>query len=93
MCVHTRACSVTSVVSNSVTPWTCIPPASSVHGDSAGKNLGVGCHGLLQDIFPTQDRTQVSCTAGGFFTTESMGKPLECVYTLYIHVIYVFTHT
>ena len=27
---------------------------SSVHGDSPGKNAGVGCHALLQEIFPTQ---------------------------------------
>ena len=27
---------------------------SSVHGDSPGKNTGVGCHFLLQGIFPTQ---------------------------------------
>ena len=26
---------------------------SSVHGDSPGKNTGVGCHALLQGIFPT----------------------------------------
>ena len=30
------------------------PPASSVHGDSPGKNTGVDCHALLQGIFPTQ---------------------------------------
>ena len=29
-------------------------PGSSVHGDSSGKNTGVGCHALLQGIFPTQ---------------------------------------
>ena len=27
----------------------------SVHGDSPGKNTGVGCHSLLQGIFPTQE--------------------------------------
>ena len=36
----------------------CSPPGSSVHGDSPGKNTGVGCHALLQGIFPTQDRTR-----------------------------------
>ena len=30
------------------------PPGSSVHGDSPGKNTGVGGHVLLQGIFPTQ---------------------------------------
>ena len=29
-------------------------PGSSVHGDSPGKNSEVGCHALLQGIFPTQ---------------------------------------
>ena len=35
-------------------PMHCSPPGSSVHGDSPGKNTGVGCHALLQGIFPTQ---------------------------------------
>ena len=30
------------------------PPGSSVHGDSPGKNTGVGSQALLQEIFPTQ---------------------------------------
>ena len=29
-------------------------PGSSVHGDSSGKNNGVGYHALLQGIFPIQ---------------------------------------
>ena len=32
----------------------CSPPGSSVHGNSSGKNTGVGCHALLQGIFPNQ---------------------------------------
>ena len=32
----------------------CSPPASSVHGDSPGKNNGVDCHVLLQRVFPIQ---------------------------------------
>ena len=32
----------------------CSQPGSSVHGDSPGKNTRVGCHALLQGIFPTQ---------------------------------------
>ena len=35
-------------------PMGCSPPGSSVHVDSPGKNTGVGCHVLLQGIFPTQ---------------------------------------
>ena len=35
-------------------PMDCGPPGSSVHGHSPNKNTGVGCHALLQGIFPTQ---------------------------------------
>ena len=35
-------------------PMDCSLPGSSVHGDSPSKNTGVGCHALLQGIFPTQ---------------------------------------
>ena len=35
-------------------PMDCSLPGSSVHGDSPGKNIGVGCHALLQGIFSTQ---------------------------------------
>ena len=46
----------------------CRLPGSSVHGDSPGKNTGVGCHALLQGIFPTQGSNPVSHIAGRFFT-------------------------
>ena len=46
----------------------CSPPGSSVHGDSQGKNTGVGCHALLQGIFQPRDWTRVSCIAGRFFS-------------------------
>ena len=35
-------------------PIDCSPPGSSVHGGSSSKNTRVGCHALLQGIFPTQ---------------------------------------
>ena len=41
------------------------PPGSSVHGASPGKNTGVGCHALLQGIFPTQ-----VCHIAGRFLTD-----------------------
>ena len=46
----------------------CSPLGSSVHGNSSGKNTGVGCQVLLQGIFQPRDRTQVSHIAGRFFT-------------------------
>ena len=36
------------------------PPGSSVHGDSPGKNTGVGCHVLLQGILLLSKDTFVS---------------------------------
>ena len=59
-------------------PMDCCPPGSSVHGDSPGKNTGVGCHALLQGIFLNQGSNRCllcPCTAGTFFTTEPPGKP------------------
>ena len=35
-------------------PTDCSPPGPSIHGDSPGNNTGVGCHFLLQGIFPIQ---------------------------------------
>ena len=32
----------------------CSLPGSSIHGDSPGKNIGVGCHALLQGSFLIQ---------------------------------------
>ena len=73
------ACSAASVVSDSATPWT--PPARLLcPWNSPGKNTGVGCHSLLQGIFPTQDGSHISCTptlAGRLFTTVPPGKPIE----------------
>ena len=48
LCLVTQSC-----------PTLCNPmdyrlPRSSVHGDSPGENTGVGCHALLQGIFPSQ---------------------------------------
>ena len=43
-----------SVMSNSLWPPWMQPTRLSVPGDSPGKNTGVGCHALLQGIFPTQ---------------------------------------
>ena len=55
----------------------CILLQSSVHGISQGKNTEVGCHFLLQGIFPTQGLNHVSCLASRFFTIEPLGKPLN----------------
>ena len=48
MCLAAQSCSALC------DPTDCSLPDSSVHGDSPGKNTGVGCHALLQGIIPTQ---------------------------------------
>ena len=51
----------------------CSSPGLSVDGDSPGKNTGVGCHALLQGIFPTQRQNpglMFPALAGRFFTTS-----------------------
>ena len=56
------------------------PPGSSVHGDSLGKNTGVGCHALLQRILPTQgSNPYLSCILhrqAGSLPLAPPGKPL-----------------
>ena len=47
LCVHAQSCPTLCA------PMDCSLPDSSVYGDSPGKNTGVGCHFLLQGIFPT----------------------------------------
>ena len=47
-------CLVAQLCPTLCNPADCSLPGSSVHGDSPGKNTGVGCHDLLQGIFPTQ---------------------------------------
>ena len=47
-------CLVTQSCLTLCKPMDCSPTGSSVHGDSLGKNTGVGGHALLQGSFPTQ---------------------------------------
>ena len=62
LCNHTdcrpiNPCAVLCLFTQSYTtlcnPMNCSPPGSPVHGGSSGKNTGMGCHILLQGIFPT----------------------------------------
>ena len=53
--IYAHACSVTSVMPNSLRPCGQQPTRLLCPLDSPGKNTGVGCHALLQGIFPTQD--------------------------------------
>ena len=47
-------CFITQSYPTLCDPMDCSPQGSSVHGNSPGKDTRVGCHALLQGIFPTQ---------------------------------------
>ena len=51
MCIHAKSLQLYPTLCN---PMDCSPPGSSVHGIFQERNTGVGCHFLLQGIFPTQ---------------------------------------
>ena len=48
-------CSATSVTSNPLWPYRLQPTSLLCPWDSPGKYTGVGCHALLQGVFPTRD--------------------------------------
>ena len=52
--LHTVLCLDAQSCPTLCDPMDCSPPGSSVHGESPGKNTGVGCHTLLQGILPAQ---------------------------------------
>ena len=55
----------------------CSPSGSSAHGDSPGKNTGVGCHALLQGIFLTQEsNSHLLHWQADSLPAEPPGKPL-----------------
>ena len=57
-------------------------PGSFVHADSPGKNTGVGCHALLQGIFPTQGANPGSEPRSSTLQADSLpskptGRPMS----------------
>ena len=71
---------VCSVSQSSLTlcdPMDCSLPGWSVHGDSSGKNIGVGCHPPSRGSSQPRDRTQVSHIAGRFCTVCITRKAQE----------------
>ena len=55
VCVHAKSLQLCPTLCD---PMRCSPTGPSVHGDCPGKNVGVGCHALLQRIFPSQGSNQ-----------------------------------
>ena len=91
--VHAQSLSRVWLICN---PVDCSLPGSSVHGIFPGKNIVVGCHSLLQGIFPTQGSN--SCILHllrwpmDFYQLVPPGKPLlSLVAPFLIHTISVFS--
>ena len=69
-------CSVAQLCLTLCNPMDCSLPGSSVHGDSPGKNTGVGCHPSLQGTFPTQgSKPGLPALQVDSFLCEPPGKP------------------
>ena len=57
-----------------MTPWTLACQAPP------GKNTGVGCHSLLQEIFPTQPSNTLSRITDRLFTNYTTGEGMVTVW-------------
>ena len=65
-----------SVVCDSLQPHG-LQPGSSVHGDSPGKNTGLGFMPSSRGSSQTRNQTQISLTASRFFTNRASREALE----------------
>ena len=77
---HTMCVPSHLAMSNSLWPFGLQPTRLLCPCNFSGKNTGMGCHFLLQGIFPTQESNEPTSLsslafAGGRFTTELPGKP------------------
>ena len=85
-------CVLSGSVMSDCDPMGCSPPGSSVLwecSDSPGKNTGVGCHALLQNIFPTQGSSPSLLHCRWFFTVwatrEAQRAPLYIYFPMDPH--------
>ena len=73
---YTVLCWVTQLCLPLCDPIVCSPPGSSVPGDSPDKSTGVGCHALLQEVFPTQGANPgLSCDRQILNSLSHKGSP------------------
>ena len=89
--VHMCWCLVTQSCPTLCDPMDCSPPGSSVHGDSPGKNTGVGCHALFQGIFPTQGSNPglLHCR-WILYCLSHQGSPIGLLEYLKWHMLFTF---
>ncbi|XDA73904.1 hypothetical protein R6Z07M_004119 [Ovis aries] len=68
-------------------PMDCDPPDSSVQGISQARILKWIAISSSRGSSRPRDQTHVSCIVGGFFTAESLGKPLTLPTSLYMALL------
>ena len=92
VCVRAKSHQLCSALCD---PMDCSLPGSSVHGNSPGKNTGVGCHALLQGIFPTQGLNLcllclLHYQAGSLpLAPPGIGKHKQCEYS-FVHKFFPY---
>ena len=81
VCLVTQSCPVLCNTMN------CSPSGSSVHGDPPGKNTEVGCHALLQGIFPNQGlKPSLLHCRRILYCLDHQGSPHNISLKLYHHI-------
>ena len=66
------------------------PPGSSVHGILQARIQEWVAMPSSKRSFQSRDQICISCIAGGFFTTEPLGKPWLCLGELLVKLIMSF---
>ena len=86
-------CLVTKSCPTLCDPMDCSPPGFFCPRDFPGNNTGVGCHFLLQGMFPPRD--WISCIAGGSLSTESHQVKccVKCYSSLQAHNVLTPRHS
>ena len=81
-----RVCSVPQLCPTVCDPTECSLPGSSVHRNFPGKNTRIGCHFLLQGIFPVQGSNPHL-----IHTSQNLRRSNEIVYENYLLQNVVYT--
>ena len=76
LCEHCCCCLGAQLRPTLVTPWT-VPARLLCPWDSPGKHAGAAAMPSCRGSPQPRDRTRVSCTAGRFFTAESLEIKLK----------------
>ena len=74
LCASACVCVCVHLVAQ-LCPTVCSPMDCKPHGDSPGKNPGVGCHAFLQ----TRDQTCILCSGNTLLTTGQLENSLKII--------------